>query len=449
MNRMVIVGGSDAGISAALRAKEIDPDSEVTVLIKDGYPNFSICGLPFYIGGEVANWRSLAHRNMDQLLESGIRFMLHHEVTRIDVKQNHVFAVNKSKTEISLPYDKLVIATGAISAQPPIPGSNLPAVFFMRFMNEGFAISEYLNTYRPKRAAIIGSGYIGMEMAEALYRQGLSVTIIEMASSVMPSLDKEFGVLMEEMLRSKGIRVLTDVRVTGVDKKGGALTVNAGNEKMAEADCILIAAGAKPYSDLAAAAGIKTGPAGAIQVNQKMETSAPDVYAAGDCVETYHRMTNAYTYMPLGTTAHKQGRIAGENAAGGSAIFKGIVGTQSLKVFDRIATRTGFKDAEARANGFDPLTIQMEAPDHKAYYPGASPIHIRLTGDRNTKQLLGAQMIGYYGAEISKRIDIIASAIYSRLTVTDLIDLDLSYTPPLSSPWDPVQMAASNWLHHI
>ena len=447
--KILIIGSSDAGISAALRAREVSPDSDVTVLIKDGYPNFSICGLPFYIGGEVANWRSLAHRNMDQLLESGIRFMLHHEVTRIDVKQNHVFAVNKSKTEVSFPYDKLVIATGAVSARPPIPGSDLPGVFFMRFMNEGFAISEYLNTHQPKRAVIIGSGYIGMEMAEALHRQGLSVTIIEMASSVMPSLDKEFGALVEEMLRSKGIRVLTEARVTGIDKKGGALIVNAGNEKIAEADFILIAAGAKPCVDLAIAAGIKTGPTGAIRVNQKMETSAPDVYAAGDCVETYHRLTSRYTYMPLGTTAHKQGRIAGENAAGGGTIFKGVVGTQSLKVFDRVVTRTGFRDNDARANGFDPLTIQMEAPDHKAYYPGATPIYIRITADQNSKQLLGAQMIGHHGSEVSKRIDIIASALFSELAIADLINLDLSYTPPLSSPWDPVQMAAFEWLNHI
>jgi NADPH-dependent 2,4-dienoyl-CoA reductase/sulfur reductase-like enzyme len=446
---ILIIGGSDAGISAALRAREINPDSEVTVLIMDGYPNFSICGLPFFISGEVTDWKNLAHRSIDHLLEAGIRMMLHHKAMRIDIQNQRVLAVDKSGNESSFPYDKLVIATGAVSARPPLPGSDLPGVFFMRFMSDGFAISGHLKTHPSKYAAIIGSGYIGMEMADALHRQGLSVTLIEMASSVMPALDKEFGELLKEMLCSKGIRVLTSVRITEIKKKDARLMIHASDKHITESDFILVAAGARPNAELATAAGIQTGPTGAIKVNQKMETSAPNIYAAGDCAETYHRLINTYKYMPLGTTAHKQGRISGENACGGNAIFKGVVGTQSVKNFDLVAARTGFRDMEARTNGFDPLTIQMEVPDHKAYYPGAAPIHIRITGDRNSKQLLGAQIIGHYGSEISKRIDVIASALYSGLTVFDLIDYDLSYTPPLSSPWDPIQMAAFKWLNQV
>ncbi|MFZ2634023.1 MAG: FAD-dependent oxidoreductase [Desulfosalsimonadaceae bacterium] len=446
--RILIIGGSDAGVSAALRAREVDPESEVTVLIKDAYPNFSICGLPFYIGGEVEDWRSLAHRSMDQLQASGIRWMLNHTVTRIDNKQKQVVAVNKANNGTAFPYDKLIIATGAASTRPPIPGCDLPGVFFMRFMGDGLAVREYLEKFRPSRATLIGSGYIGMEMAESLCRRGISVTIIEMAPSVMPSVDQKFGDRLEDMLSARGIRVFTGIKISKIEKTGDHLTIYSGEETIAESEFILVATGAKPSVELAAGASIPLGKTGAIRVNEKMETNAPDIYAAGDCAQTLNRLTGQYTYMPLGTTAHKQGRIAGENAAAGNATFKGIVGTQSLKVFDLVAARTGLRDIEAKAHGFDPITIDMEAPDHKAYYPGATSMHIGLTGDRTTGRLLGAQMIGHHGAEISKRIDIIAAALYSGLTVADLVDYDLSYTPPLSSPWDPVQMAAFKWLTH-
>lgn len=448
MNRIVIIGGSDAGISAGLRIKEINPESDVTIILKDEYPNFSICGLPFYIGGEISDWRNLAHRNMDQLLETGMRFMLHYEVTDIDYKRHRVRAVNQSGQDVHIFYDKLIFATGAVSVRPPIPGADLPGVFFMRFMDDGLAIKDYIHTHHPKRVTIIGTGYIGMEMAEAMHRQGLSVRLIEMVSSVMPSLDKEIGDCLKEVLADRGMSVLTGTTVNRIERRGHALAVHSDNEKLTEADIIIVAAGATPSVDLAMKTGLQLGVTGAMAVNEKMETSMPDIYAAGDCVETYHRIIDQYVYMPLGTTAHKQGRIAGENAAGGNSTFKGIVGTQSLKCFDRVVARTGLRHGEASDHGFLPMTIELETPDHKAYYPGATPINIRLTGDRKTGRLLGAQMIGYQGAEVSKRIDIIAAALFSDLQIADLADLDLSYTPPLSSPWDPVQMAAFKWLTH-
>jgi len=285
-----------------------------------------------------------------------------------------------------------------------------------------------------------------MEMADALHQRGLSVTLLEMADRVMPSFDRQMGALLQTLLEEKGVCVKTGIKITGIEQKPSGLTLNAGKETLAESDFILIAAGARPSAELAAKARILLGKTGAICVNEKMETSVKDIYAAGDCAETYHRVIRKYLYMPLGTTAHKQGRIAGENAAGGISIFKGVVGTQSVKIFDRVAARTGFRDEEAIEYGFDPLTTDVETPDHKAYYPGATRIHIRLTGDRKTGRLLGAQMVGRHLAEVSKRIDIIAAALFSGLKVADLLDLDLSYTPPLSSPWDPVQMAAMSWL---
>lgn len=449
MNRILIIGGSDAGISAGLRAKEIDPASDVTVLVKDEFPNFSICGLPFYIGGEVRDWPDLAHRGKDQLTAAGLQVLVNHEAMRIHPETRCVSVRTASGSLAEFPYDRLIIATGAVSARPPIAGSELPGVFFMRFMDDGFRVSRYLDEKQPKRAAIIGTGYIGMEMAEALSRRGTAVTLLEMADAVMPSFDAEIGAGLQKTLEDRRIQVETGIKITEIQTAGESLKVRAGDKTILEADFILIAAGAKPCVELAVGAGIALGQTGAIAVNEKMETSARDIFAAGDCVETLHRLTGRYVYMPLGTTSHKQGRIAGENAAGGNAAFKGVVGTQSLKIFDRILARTGFRDAEARKQGLDPVTVDFETPDHKAYYPGASSIHIRLTGDRKTGRLLGAQIMGQHGAEISKRIDIIASALFSGLRVTDLADLDLSYTPPLSSPWDPLQMAAFKWCKFV
>ena len=208
---------------------------------------------------------------------------------------------------------------------------------------------------------------------------------------------------------------------------------------------ILVAVGARPETELARAAGVESGFKGALKVNRHMETNVPDIYAAGDCSETWHRITQSNSYLPLGTTSHKQGRIAGENAVGGNRLFEGSLGTQSVRLFDYVVARTGFHDRDARNAGFDPLSIDSTAWDHKVYYPGAKEIVIRVTGDRASGRLLGAQMIGHYGAEVSKRIDIFAAAIHHRMSVEELSDLDLSYTPPLSSPWDPVQIAAQAW----
>ncbi|MDY6897448.1 MAG: FAD-dependent oxidoreductase, partial [Cyanobacteriota bacterium] len=215
------------------------------------------------------------------------------------------------------------------------------------------------------------------------------------------------------------------------------------------ADMVIVAVGVQPLTDLADSAGLKTGLRGAIQVNRKMETNVPDIYAAGDCVETLHRLLNKYIYLPLGTTAHKQGRIAGENAVGGNREFAGSLGTQVVKIFDMAVSRTGLRDSEAKDAGFDPLTVEFETWDHKVYYPGAEKLHILVTGDKQTGKLLGAQIAGHYQGEVAKRIDIFATAIFHDMKVEDISELDLSYTPPLSSPWDPVQMAAQAWVKQL
>ena len=446
MDRLIIIGGSDAGISAALRAREIGPSVEPTIVMADWYPNYSICGLPFYLSGEVSDWRSLAHRTKEEIERAGIRLLMGRHAKAIDAEKKLVHVVDAAGLAIELQYDRLIIATGAESIKPGIKGMDLPGVFLLRWMDDCFAVHQWLTEHEPRSALIVGGGYIGMEMADALSLRGLSVTVVEFAETALTTVDKPLGEEVAAELKRHGVDTATGVGIESIERDGNGLTVKGTNEFSARADLALVAVGCRPSAQLAAGAGIKTGIKGAIKVNQRMETSATDIYAAGDCVETWHHLLKNYTYLPLGTTAHKQGLIAGENAAGGNREFAGSLGTQAVKIFDLVAARTGLRDSEAQEARFDPLTDEFEAWDHKAYYPGAKKMIIRITGDRATRRLLGAQILGHYKSEVSKRIDIFAAALFNDMTVEQLTDLDLSYTPPLSSPWDPVQMAAQAWV---
>ena len=286
-------------------------------------------------------------------------------------------------------------------------------------------------------------------MADALTQRGLEVTLLCRADTVLPTVDPALGRLVQEELRRHGVRVLTGVSAAEInqvatERPSRLSALNSAGARH-EADLVLLAVGARADSELAGNAGAKLGAGGAIVVTRQMRTNLADVFAAGDCVETYHRLLDAPTYISLGTIAHKQGRVAGENAVGGDRRFAGALGTQSLKVFDLAIARTGLNERDARAASFDPVTVGSEVNDHKAYYPGAAPLRIHLTGDRRTGRLLGGQILGNRRAEISKRIDIVATALFQEASVEYLNDLDLSYTPPFSSPWDPVQMAAQAW----
>lgn len=447
--RLVIIGGSDAGISAALRAREIDPSVEPTLVVADSYPNFSICGLPFYLSGEVSDWRTLAHRTRNEIEQAGIQLLLNHRATAIDADRKTVQVVDGQGLRSQLSYDRLIIGTGAESIKPDIKGLDLPGVFVLRWMDDSFALHERLTDHKAQSALIVGGGYIGMEMADALSVRGLSVTVVEFAETVLTTVDRPLGEKVAAELERHSVNVATGVGIQSIEDDGKGLTVKGTNGFSARADLVLVAVGCRPSTTLAAEAGIETGLKGAIKVNRRMQTNLPDIYAAGDCVETWHNLLNSYTYLPLGTTAHKQGRIAGENAAGGDREFAGSLGTQAVKVFDLVAARTGLNDREAENGAFHPFTDQFESWDHKVYYPGAEKMIIRITGDRTTGRLLGAQILGHRKSEVSKRIDIFAAALFSDMTVEQLSDLDLSYTPPLSSPWDPVQMAAQAWVKNL
>jgi NADPH-dependent 2,4-dienoyl-CoA reductase/sulfur reductase-like enzyme len=444
--RLVIVGGSDAGISAGLRAKELDPGCEATIVVADRFPNYSICGLPFYLSGEVRDWRALAHRTIEEISEAGISLLLGHTARALDTANHRVSIVEEGGHPKHLHYDQLIIATGATSVHPTISGLNLPGVYLLRYMADAFAIHQHLERLAPRSVVIIGGGYIGMEMADALTRRGLKVTVVEHAESVLKTVDNKFGNLISAELQRQGIIVETEVRVERIVRKGTKLCVEGSNQFQMTADFVLVGVGVAPNSDLAQAAGIELGGKGAIRVTRRMKTNLPDVYAAGDCVETWHHLLKRLTYLPLGSTAHKQGRIAGENAVGGTREFAGTLGTQVVKVFDLVIARTGLRDDEATHAGFDPFTIEATTWDHKVYYPDAHEVRIRVTGDRKTGHLLGAQMIGHIHGEVAKRIDVFATALFHGMRVEELNDLDLSYTPPLSSPWDPVQVGAQTWV---
>ncbi len=457
---IVAIGGSDAGISAALRAREVDPGAEVTVVVADAYPNFSICGIPYYVSGEVTHWRNLAHRTYADLEAAGMRLRLNTTASKIDVagRALHLTGPDGAPEE-ALAYDQLVIGTGAVPVRPPIAGLDglgpADGVHLLHSMDDTFAVMRTLEETGTGSAVIVEAGYVGLEMAEGLSARGLAVTQLERLPEVLPTVDQELGALVRAQLEGRGITVHTGTDVKSIARAGAAAperlrvdAVTAGGEPVSvHAGLVLVVTGVRPETGLAVSAGASLGARGAIQVDKTMRTGLPDIFAAGDCVITHHRLLGE-TYLPLGTTAHKQGRVAGENAVGGQREFAGSLGTQVVKIFDQAAARTGLRDHEAVAAGFDPVTVAFEADDHKAYYPGSHKIAMRFTGDRNTRRLLGVQLFGHKHAEVAKRIDIAATAIYHGMSVDEVSDLDLSYTPPLGSPWDAVQMGAQAWARN-
>ncbi len=442
--RVIVVGGSDGGVMAALWAKITNPEVSVEMIVRDAFVNYSVCGAPFYLGGEVREFSSLAHRSLDDIAQAGIQVHLNAYAEDIDAHAA-VLSVRTGGTLQKMAYDELIVATGAQANRPNLPGIGLPGVFTLHDMVDTQEIERYIAQHSPRCACVIGAGYIGLEMVEALSRRGMRVTLIEKITQILPTVDETLARRLTQRLDSAGIIVRVGTGVSAVQAQGDALTVECDRGASVMADLVIVAVGVHPSSRLAETASAKLDRRGAVVVNRRMESSVPHVYAAGDGVSTWHRMLGS-SYLPLGTTAHKQGRVAGINAAGGDAIFEGVVGTQVVKVFDHVVARTGLKDAEAVAAGFVPLTVESEVPDHKAYYPSAHPLWIRITADRNTTRLLGAQILGTFGTEVSKRIDLLALGLWQEVRVADILSWDLSYTPPLSSPYDPVQMAAAHWL---
>jgi len=451
MTHIAVIGGSDAGISAALRARELDPDVEVTVVVADAYPNYSICGIPYYFTGEVAPWQALAHRTHADLEATGMQLRLNTLATGIDVSGRRLAVRDGSGAESTIPYDELVVGTGALPSHAGITGLDAlgpdDGVHVIHSMGDTFALDRHLTERNPGSAIIIGAGYVGLEMAEAFAARGMRVTQLQRGPEVLSTLDAELAGLVRRELEEHGVIVRTRTLVSRVEKTPTGLVVTGtrdGSPVSHEADLVLAVVGVRPNTSLLEAAGAMLGAGRAVAVDEQMRTGLPHVFAAGDGVVTHHRLLGT-SYLPLGTTSHKQGRIAGENALGGTARFAGSVGTQVVKVFDLVAARTGLRDQDAALAGYAPATVQSTADDHKRYYPGAQPITFRVTGDTATGRLLGAQLVGRLGTETAKRVDTFATALHAGLTVAQVSDLDLSYTPPLGSPWDAVQIATQTW----
>lgn len=446
--RLLIIGGSDAGISAAIRARELDATTDVHLLVADEFPNFSICGLPFYLSGEISDWRTLAHRSRVDIESMGIQLHLAQTAIRIDPAKHTVDTRTNDGQINRHGFDRLVMATGAVPIKPTITGIDLPDVFFLHTMEDSFALHQRLEA-GVKSAVIIGGGYIGLEMADALRQRNLNVTLIEQLPVVMRTVDPEISVRDAALLEDHAVSMRTGSGVDRIDRCAEGLTVRCGDGFQALGDIVLLALGVRPQSQLAQACGVITTERGAIAVDREMRTNLPNIFAAGDCAVTWHRLLEKNLYLPLGTTSHKQGRIAGENAVGGSRAFGGSLGTQSVKLFDRVVAATGLRQVDAAQNGFAPFAAELSTYDHKVYYPGASELTVRLVGDVATGRLLGGQLFGAFGKEVSKRVDVLATAMHNGMRVSELNEVDLSYTPPLSSPWDPLQMAAQHWQQEL
>jgi NADPH-dependent 2,4-dienoyl-CoA reductase/sulfur reductase-like enzyme len=442
--RFIVVGGVAAGMSAASRVRRLKPDSEILVFERSGYVSYIACGMPYLISDKVKSADSLIVYDAKYFKEQrNIDVFLHNEVRQI-VPQRKSVMVRDLQTgeEREYAYDKLLIATGARPVIPQIKGRDLKGIFSLRRLEDGIAIKNYIKENSPKTGLILGAGSIGMEMAESFSESGIKVTIVEKMSNILGTMDDEINELVEPELKGKGINLIKSRSVrefAGEDYLVRKAILDSG--ETLETDIAIIGAGIRPDSGIAQDAGLELGVAGAIKVNERMETNIPDIYAAGDCAEAYHLVYGRNVYFPLGTTANKQGRVAGENMAGGQASFAGILGTAVFKLFDLEVGRTGLSEKEVRIEGIDYISNTIDSISRSRYYPGAGRIRIKLVAERNTGRLLGAQIAGYDTA--AKRLDVLAAAITARMTAREVENLDLGYSPPLAPVFDPVIIAAA------
>ncbi|MDD2427636.1 MAG: FAD-dependent oxidoreductase [Eubacteriales bacterium] len=445
---VLIIGGSDAGVMAALNLKELAPEHEVTVILADEYPNHSICGLPYAVSGKVEKWEDLAHRKLKDLTATGVKYVFNTTADSIDPEKRLVYAHTAEGAEVTYAYDELVVATGARPRTSMIKGlepEGSKRIHVMHTMQDFFKFQESLEDESMQNIAIVGAGYIGLEMAEALRMRRRRVTMFQMTGEVLDTIEPDLGAMVRQELIANGVEVRTNSTITELEERDTGVDVNEkGTAAPLVFDMVLVVVGVQPNSEILAEAGAKTGIAGSVVTNDYMQTSLPHIWAAGDVAETKHRLLGR-TYISLGTTSHKQGRIAALNIAGKELAFEGSLGTQVLTVFDLVIARTGLLEKEAVKAGFDPFTTTVVVDDHKAYYPGAQKITIRITGDKKSQLLLGAQLIGYFGSEIPKRTDIYATAIYNKMTIPEFSHLDLTYSPKVGAPWDAVQEATQTW----
>ena len=442
--RLVVIGGDAAGMSAASQARRLKkPDQLEIVAFEKGHnTSYSACGIPYAIGGQVDGFDELVVRKPEVFREKySIDARTRHEVVGIDLKKQEVTVRRLDDDgEFTEGYDTLLVATGAKPIKPPIPGIDTKGVFGVQTLDDGITIDRFIGERDPKKAVVVGGGYIGLEMAEALVNRGMEVTVVELAPQPMSTLDPDMGDWVAEKMRGMGITVLTNERVTGFEASEGRVGSVVTESQTLPAEMVILGLGVQANSGLAEAAGIAVGSTGGIEVDQRMSTPTPGVWSAGDCAEKFNRITQRPVVIALGTHANKEGRVAGINMGGGYATFPGVVGTAASKVCDLEVARTGLKESEAKEMGFQYITSITDSTTRAGYLPGEAPIKVKLLAEIKSGRLLGAQIVGEEGS--AKRIDVLATAIWNEMSVDEIMNMDLSYAPPFAPVWDPVLIAA-------
>ena len=441
--RIVIIGGVAGGAAAAAKARRTDEHADIVMFERGPHVSFANCGLPYYVGGDIADRESLLLQTPASFWRRfRVRVLVRHEVLRID-RAAKVVEVRNLETQELLrqPYDTLVLSPGAGAIVPPLAGLPAPNVFTVKTVPDSDAVRSWLDEQRPTHAVVVGAGFIGLETAEALHGRGLHVTVVELQPQVLPALDADMAEHVAQRLRERGIDLVLGDGIAGLQADAAQVVtgVRLASGKVLPAGIVVLSIGVRPELKLAVDAGLEIGSAGGIAVNERQQTSDPSIFAAGDAVEVIQRVTGQKVRMPLAGPASKQGRVAGANAAGGDLQFPGALGTAILGTMGISAGRTGLTEREAKAQGFDVLVTHTHNLDHAGYYPGALMLHIKLVTDAATGRLLGGQVVGEHG--VDKRLDVLATALQARMNVDELEELDLAYAPQFSSARDPVIMA--------
>ena len=439
--KVVIVGGVAGGATAAARIRRLDEKAEIVVFERSGYISYANCGLPYYIGGVIEDPEELTLQTPESFFSRfRVQMKVHHEVTAIHPNRKTVSVKNlETGEEFEEIYDKLILSPGARPAQPRLPGVGMEKVFTLRTVEDTFRIKEYIQKSKPRSAVLAGGGFISLELAENLRHLGMEVTIVQRPKQLMNPFDADMAAMIHTEMRKKGVKLALGYTVEGFAERDGGVDVLLQDNPPLHADMVVLAIGVTPDTALAREAGLELGIKGSIVVNDRMETSIPDIYAAGDAVQVKHFVTGEDTLIALAGPANKQGRIIADNICGGDSRYTGSQGSSVIKLFDMTAATTGINETNALKAGLPVDTVVLSPMSQAGYYPGGKVMTMKVVFEKETYRLLGAQIVGYAG--VDKRIDVLATAIRVGMKATELKDLDLAYAPPYSSAKDPVNMA--------
>jgi len=439
--KVVIVGGVAGGATAAARIRRLDEQAEIVVFERSGFVSYANCGLPYYIGGVIEDPEALTLQTPESFLSRfRVTMKVRHEVTAIHPERKTVSVKDlETGEEFEESYDKLILSPGAKPTQPRLPGVGLEKLFTLRTVEDTLRIKDYINRHRPKSAVLAGGGFIGLELAENLRELGMEVTIVQRPRQLMNPFDPDMAAFIHAEMRRRGVKLALGHTVEGFEERNGGVDVLLKDAPSLHADMVILAIGVTPDTALAKEAGLELGIKGSIVVNDRMETSVPDIYAAGDAVQVKHFVTGEDTLLSLAGPANKQGRIIADNICGGDSRYSGSQGSSVVKVFSLTAATTGVNETRAKQAGLDVDKVILSPMSHAGYYPGGKVMTMKVVFEKETYRLLGAQIVGYEG--VDKRIDVLATAIHAGLKATQLKDLDLAYAPPYSSAKDPVNMA--------